>query len=315
MDRPAAPDDEEQRNAAAVTELARRRPADAAWREELARRWADVERALRWLVRQGDSDEGLRLGNALFAYWHQTNRAAEGREWLERLARLQPHGRTARRAFALDFAGLFAARTGDVAGALPLFREALDVRRELVQTDASRGARVSLWQSLMHVGNTLAAGSRSPEAHDSARRHLEEGLAMARALGDPSLAGIALANLSRLAMDQGDSARAETFAREVVGLARETEDLDPQAIIPALACLAGVAAAGGSPVRALRLAGAAASLQHASGAPASVPVQQQFERWVAPARAAVGGPEAAAAWRQGERMPLPDVIAYALGSN
>ena len=303
--------EDERRNAAAVVELARRRPPDEAWRAEVERRWADVERALRWFAAQGDADEGLRLGNALFAYWHQTNRAVEGRVWLERLARLGPAGRTARRAFALDFAGLLAARTGDVVGALPLFQEALQIRRELAASDASRGARVSLWQSLMHAGNTLAAG---PRDYAAAQQHLDEGLAVARELGDRSLAGIALANLARVALDQGDHDAAAALARESLAMARETEGMDPQGIIPALACLAGVAAAQGASRRALRLAGAAAGLQRASGAPVSVPVRQQIERWIAPARLALDEHDAAAAWREGEAMPLPELLAYALAT-
>lgn len=77
--------------------------------------------------------------------------------------------------------------------------------------------------------------------------------------------------------------------------------------------LAGLAAAQEQHGRALTLAGAAAALRHALGAPQSPADQEQVERWVGPAREALGA-VASTAWAAGQVMTLEQAIAYAMAN-
>ena len=74
----------------------------------------------------------------------------------------------------------------------------------------------------------------------------------------------------------------------------------------------GLAAAQGQPERALRLAGAAAALREALGAPLPPTERARLERWLAPARDALDEAAQASAHAAGRAMSLEDAMSYAL---
>jgi DNA-binding CsgD family transcriptional regulator len=80
-------------------------------------------------------------------------------------------------------------------------------------------------------------------------------------------------------------------------------------VLPGLAALATLE---GDPVRALRLAGAASSLEENAGIWAFPPIRERHERWFAAARGALDEGARAAAWDEGRAMGIDDVIADAL---
>lgn len=92
---------------------------------------------------------------------------------------------------------------------------------------------------------------------------------------------------------------------------RRTEG-DALGILYSLAALANLAAAGGRPARALRLAGAAAALSTSTGAFLQPTERRSGVRWLALARAALPAAAAADAWSEGEAMPVEQAVAYAL---
>jgi hypothetical protein len=76
---------------------------------------------------------------------------------------------------------------------------------------------------------------------------------------------------------------------------------------------AGLAAAEARPEQALRLAGFAAALREAIGAPLPPAEQARVDRMIAPARDALQQ-EAATAWEIGQTLDLEQAIALALAS-
>jgi hypothetical protein len=139
---------------------------------------------------------------------------------------------------------------------------------------------------------------------------LAEALDLDREIGDRQGAGCALTYLGHVALDAGDLPEARTRLRGALAVLREVGDR--RIIADALDGCAGLAAAERQPRRALRPAGAAAALRAAIGRP-TPPVQRPaFERWLTPAREALDGPAAGAAWAEGRALPLEQAIASAL---
>jgi hypothetical protein len=62
----------------------------------------------------------------------------------------------------------------------------------------------------------------------------------------------------------------------------------------------------------LRLAGAAAALSTSTGTVLQPTERRSSERWLALARGAIHPGVAAAAWAEGEAMPVEQAVAYAL---
>jgi hypothetical protein len=79
-----------------------------------------------------------------------------------------------------------------------------------------------------------------------------------------------------------------------------------------LALTAAAAGKGAQAERAARLLGAAAALSEAIGAPQVLRGQEETERTVAPARAALGEEAWAAAFAAGQALSLEEAIAEAL---
>ena len=115
--------------------------------------------------------------------------------------------------------------------------------------------------------------------------------------------------LAVVAYEQGASAAARGHWREALRLRRAAGDRAQSA--DSLEGFAGLAVIDGDPVRALRLAGAAAAVRRAIGLRVGTPERARLARWLAPARDALG-PAAAAAVAEGEAMLLEQAVAYAL---
>jgi hypothetical protein len=75
---------------------------------------------------------------------------------------------------------------------------------------------------------------------------------------------------------------------------------------------AALAAAQGAPRKAMRLAGAAASLRAHLNLPGAPSEQTSLARRLAPARQALSAEEQATAWAAGQAMTAEQAIAYAL---
>jgi predicted ATPase len=178
---------------------------------------------------------------------------------------------------------------------------------------------------------------------EQATAYYEESLELRRRVGDLSRVALSLANLAGIALGAGDASRAAAFFSEAAEIAsaigdkrhicvafgglalvayreRRWEDADAHAraslrlaielgdklaIVEAIFCLAGIAAATGDPARAARLA-AAAELHHAPLAPEGMPLDDEVRASIESARAAADPGIWQEAWAAGSAMSLDE---------
>jgi predicted ATPase len=195
------------------------------------------------------------------------------------------------------------ARLGGLPGeARDLFRECLALSRQLGDRAGAAWALNQQGDVAREQGDLAAAGNA-----------YEESLAMFRDLGDRwGIAG-SLVDQGNLAREQGDFEAADRLYAQSLGVFRELDYKRGIArLLEAFAC----SAAGRSqPERSLRLAGAAAALRHAVGAPPAPAEQSRLEKDLEAARQALTNTAGAAAWMEGWGMPLEGAIREAVGGS
>ncbi len=297
----------------------------------------NLRAALDWS--QNDSAElNFRLVTALVGFWDARGYLSEGREWLEKALAGWP-AESELRAEALGAAGWMAHRLGDFEradahlqdsirlaratqrpdilarslrnlalvrlvrghseGAGPLVREAIGIARDLNDRKGTAGALLVMALVAYFEGD-----------HDSALIHGEESLALHRDLGDVKVAAFLLACLALLAIDHHDEAKARGNLRESLEISSQLhEKVDVAFVLESCAMLA---ASGSNPIRAFRLAGAAASVRETVGAPAAPRWNAMVETGLQHVRAAVGADVAETAWAEGHALSLEMAIEQAL---
>jgi tetratricopeptide (TPR) repeat protein len=200
---------------------------------------------------------------------------------------------------ALNLLGSVERNQGSYDAARRWFSEAL----ALVETHADAG----VWAPpiLMNLGLLAAIGGDAGEA----RRWYEATLAALPAGVVTFIRPMVLGNLASMAWDAGDRSRAATLQREALPLRRELWDV--MALANSLANAAEHAAVGGRPLVAARLLGAAEALR-LRGRVAIEPFNLDGHlAFVEQVHALLGDPAFAAAWAQGESLPLDQAIAEA----
>ena len=235
----------------------------------------------------GDTQEercllGLRLGAALWRFWHMRGHAREGRDWLNRLVALpvgEAPGARAARAATLTAAGLLAFVQADRKRAALLCAQGLALHEQPGDRRGMAGAlfgmgrleeSVALYRQ---VGETperveplielaLIAFQRGDDT--SASQHYEESLALARACGDRRGIALALGGLGLLeCFRRGNLTRAAALHEEALSLHRALGDTRGIAI--SLTNLGAVVALQGDYVRATALIEAGIPLRHDVG--------------------------------------------------
>ena len=323
-----------------------RGPAQLVWLARLEREHDNLRAALEWFEQRGRLEASLRLGGALWRFWMLRGHLDEGRARLAGLVEraevvaggAQPVDPAAL-AEVLFGACVLASFQGDFGTAasyqerlLPLWQEAGDefgvgyARFMLGNIAYNRGdlaaARLHLEEGLASqraagdrrgvawaagaLGHTLAAAGE----YDAARPLLEERLAICRELGDRLGMSLALWFLAELAFDRGDPEGAVAPRREALALCRELDER--HYVAPQLEGFGEAATGGGDAARAIRLAGAAASLREAAGTPPTVPEQARLDRWLATAMSALSDDVRARVWAEGRSMTREDAVTYAL---
>jgi hypothetical protein len=141
----------------------------------------------------------------------------------------------------------------------------------------------------------------------------EEGLAVARRIGDRTSTYIALYNLAQAALSRSDYDGAAPLFEEGVTLSEQMGDRANVAYC--LEGLAVVANARGEAERSGRLIGAAEGLHEAVGVPVYVyyePHRSMYERTVAAVRSWLGGEAFEEARGRGREMTFEQAVGYAL---
>jgi predicted ATPase/class 3 adenylate cyclase len=257
---------------------------------------------------------GLRLARALGPFWYQHGHVPEGRRWLEQAIGLARDDAGAPLAGAAYWLGVMLDEQGEPEAAIRCEERSLAIWRELGDRDEQ--ARVLSRLGLAHWGLGHV---------DTARSLLEDSVAIARDIGDDLTLSIAQTNLGLLEDEAGNLGRAAHLIRESLTLDRkrgdtfiavrhqqalatvslhagrvleastllaETSDFVASSgstifLATALELSACVAAETGDGLRAARLIGAAEAVRHKAGTPTVRDEEAFFERYLAPARAAI----------------------------
>lgn len=188
---------------------------------------------------------------------------------------------------------------GEYGEARALYGECLSIFRELDD-------RVGVAWSLNYEGDV----ARDQGDAEAARSLYEQSLAAFRELGDRWGTAGSLADMGNLALDKKNCTEADALYRESLRIFMELDHR--RGIARLLECCACSAAAQSEPQRALRLAGAAAALRQAVGAPLTPAEQVKLEKSLEHARHGVSSAEGAGAWLEGWGMPIERAIEMAL---
>ena len=261
---------------------------------------------------------GMRLAQALGAFWYQHGHATEGRRWLQRAIDLAAVEAGAPLANISHLLAMLLTQLGELEMALLLFERSLAIWRDL-------GDRDHQAQELSWIGGTY----RRLDDLDKARRVLAESVAIARKIRNEFRLTDALTNLGQLESIAGNFNRATEVLHESLALNRKLGDVkgaavvqqslavnsllagraveardlqagivsyvassgDIQWLIDVLEVSAAIAAELGACSRAARLAGAAETVRQEAGMPDTEEDAALLERFLAPARATVASEE------------------------
>ncbi|HLK60608.1 MAG TPA: tetratricopeptide repeat protein [Chthonomonadaceae bacterium] len=201
-------------------------------------------------------------------------------------------------ATALNSLAAVIADQADYATARRLNEESLEIQQPL-------GDRQGITYSLNNLGNVAFA----QEDYETAKARYTESLAQSRDIGYRAWEAINLQGLGNVAKFQGDYAAARALYGESLAVAQELGD--KQRIAFLLEAFANLKATE-QPERAGRLWGAAEALRKTVGLHRSPNEQARYDRQVVQARAAVGDAAFAAAWTEGQAMPLEQAVDCAL---
>jgi DNA-binding CsgD family transcriptional regulator len=315
-------------------------PALGEWLDRLEAEHANLRAALDWTEREGQGEVGLRAAWALAGFSMMRGHVREGHDRMVRLlAAAGPAVRTPARCQALYGAVLLSFIVGDFAPLLAWMEECLAVGRELgyalgialglagLGLLAHMGGAPARGRALAAEGVAVARASGDPfltyvtlgwQAQlalwegevDRAATLMQEVVARTRAHGDPWELAWALTEAGRIATLQGDHGRALALQREAVHLRRGLRDT--LGLVWSLESLAGAVSGQGQAARAARLLGAAEAARDRLGVPLQPQEQASHERTVAAARAALDEETFAALCAEGRAMARDEAIDYAL---
>jgi len=294
-------------------------PAQLAVMDRLEAEHDNLRAALTWsLEPQGTGAAGatragigLRLVEALVAFWHRHGHAAEGRRWLQRAIEVVNDDTGATLAAVAQGLGMLLTQQAEYAAAVPLFERSLTIYRDAGERDQEAKELNSLGITHCYLGDL-----------STAHFLLEESAALARETGNEQRLAAALSNLGLTAAIAGDLDRATEVLREAValdekhgdqlGLVYDTQGLtmisllagrteeargllsarldfvasagDSDILASTLELAASTAAGLGEPLGAARMAGAAEAVRQIAGMPIAPHDAELLEGFLAPAR-------------------------------
>ena len=318
-----------------------RGPRQGEWLDRLERENGNLRAAMSWALAAGKVETTTRLGWALWMFWWLRGHKQEGRRWMEAL--LEHNLSAGLRTIALTVAGQMAFTQGDYPSCERYLQESLELAREV--GDAIRAAHAVYVLGILALNSQdlETARSRLEEAlnlylkiggndqmvasvrshlgtllliqgdHDQAAAMMEEGLKLARKLGDGLSISNALYSLAQVAQARGDHDSAAHRFEEGVTLSEEIGDRSNLGyFLEGLAVVAGVQ---GEAERSARLFGAAEGLLQAVEAPVYdyyEPNRYLYKRTVAAARSQLGESAFEEAWAEGQEMTFEQAVAYVL---
>jgi predicted ATPase/DNA-binding CsgD family transcriptional regulator len=225
------------------------------WLDRLELEHDNLRAALQWLLEQGETETGLRLGSALWRFWVLRGYLSEGHRWLSlglNKAETLPVS-VAVKAKVLHGAGVLAMYQGDLRRAEALCQESLTLSRQLADKAGIATALQGLAQVMMRMGQFTTARAMREESlaifrqlgdqwgianalvylgltnwmqgeYVAAQPLFEEGLACYRTVGDPQAIAQALQGLGWVMLSLDDVTRARLLLEESLSICRGTRD-------------------------------------------------------------------------------------------
>jgi predicted ATPase/class 3 adenylate cyclase len=189
-------------------------PDQTRWLARLELELDNLRSAVEWLMESGRVEDALAATAALSRFWRAHGHMTEARRLLERGLGLAGDMAPAARADALWALARQAAAQSDWSTAEAQLEEALPLFRD--------GARM---QEVAFTLSELAFLAIRREDLESGAKLAEEGLLVARELGDSRATSAALVTLAEIRSAQGEHGRAIEHDQEAVALRRELGDL------------------------------------------------------------------------------------------
>jgi predicted ATPase/DNA-binding CsgD family transcriptional regulator len=181
----------------------------AGWLERLERESANLRAALLWALEQQESAMALRLSGALFRFWEARRYLREGRTFLERAVASSRSIPARGRAKPLSVAGFLTTFQHGIEHLAALSQEAGGVHSE------SGDIHQSAFSLYLPGYIEWATGDFA-----TARSHIEEGLAVARASDDTVLLAALLVLSGQIAFAEGEESKACELLEEALMLQR-----------------------------------------------------------------------------------------------
>jgi predicted ATPase/DNA-binding XRE family transcriptional regulator len=318
-----------------------RGPQQGEWLDRLEQENSNLQAAMGWSLSAGDDDTTARLSWALWMFWWLRGYQYEGRRWMEALLE---HNLLANiRTIALAVVGTMDYTQGHYESCERYMQESLELARAVgdkvraahtvyclgavalngqdLETARSRlEEALSLYleaddnyQMVPNVRNRLGTILLIQGDHDRAAATIEEGLALARKLGDRIGINDALYVLAQVAQARGDHDLAARRFEEGVSLSKAMGDrANLGYYLEGLAVVAGVR---GETERSVYLFGAAEGMLEAVEAPVYdyfEPNRSLYEQIKARVRSQLGEAAFEEARKQGQVMTLEQAVKYAL---
>lgn len=180
-------------------------PSQTVWFGPLEREHGNIRSALGWALTRNDATTVLRLSCALARYWSLQWMSMEGLTWLESGLGLSTAERSVLRARAARRAGELARQLVDFDRARSWLEEALDISRDIEDSDGAAWALILLADILEECGDWA-----------NVRAHAQQSLELFRAEGDEVGIGRAMNVLGEDARFSGDYSRAKLFYTEAL---------------------------------------------------------------------------------------------------
>ena len=183
------------------------------WFDSLAREYANLRAALRWLVDRQEVEQILVLSGSLVRFWAVRGYVSEGRQWLENALIAANNTRSTARARALNGAGWLISLQGDLQRAESFCKESLALYRELGDT---RGTALAL--------HRMALSTPAINNIDEASALLEESLVLYRTSADKGGIAYSLMALGSMMITHGQESKARPRLEESLKLMREANN-------------------------------------------------------------------------------------------